>query len=61
MTRGLHKSMFSKFGPRTDRKALNQKRKGLDTIAQILYKIFDYVIRRFNAPSAGLKSGLNLR
>jgi hypothetical protein len=24
-------------------------------MAQILYKIFDYVIRRFNAPSAGLK------
>ena len=46
---------------RTDLKALNQKRKGLDTMARILYKIFDYVIRRFNAPSAGLKSGLNLR
>ena len=24
-------------------------------MVQILYKIFDYVIRRFNAPSAGLK------
>jgi hypothetical protein len=35
--------------------------KSIDTIAQITYKIFDYVIRRFNAPSAGLKSGLNLR
>jgi hypothetical protein len=35
--------------------------KGLDTMARILYKICDYVIRRFNAPSAGLKSGLNLR
>jgi hypothetical protein len=46
---------------RTDLKALNQKRKGLDTMARTLYKIFDYVIRRFNAPSAGLKSGLNLR
>jgi hypothetical protein len=42
-------------------KSLNQKRKGLDTIARILYKTSDYVIRRFNAPSAGLKSGLNLR
>ena len=41
---------------RTDLKALNQKRKGLDTMARILYKIFDYVIRRFNAPSAGLKA-----
>ena len=59
--RGLHKPIVSKFRPRTDRKALDQKRKGLDTMAQILYKIFDYVIRRFNAPSAGLKSGLNLR
>jgi hypothetical protein len=32
-------------------KSLNQKRKGLDTMARIPYKIFDYVIRRFNAPS----------
>jgi len=32
-------------------------------MAAILYKIFDYVIRRFNAPSAGLKKlvGLHLR
>jgi hypothetical protein len=30
-------------------------------MARILYKIFDYVIRRFNAPSAELKSGLDLR
>ena len=30
-------------------------------MARILYKIFDYVIRRFNAPSAVLKSGLDLR
>jgi hypothetical protein len=53
---GLHESILSEFRPRTDLKALDQKRKGLDTMAQILYKIFDYVIRRFNAPSAGLKS-----
>jgi hypothetical protein len=53
--------MLSEFRPRTDLKALDQKRKGLDTMARILYKMFDYVIRRFNAPSAGLKSGLNLR
>jgi hypothetical protein len=59
--RDYHESTLSKFRPRTDRRALNQKRKGLDTMARILYKIFDYVIRRFNAPSAGLKSGLNLR
>jgi hypothetical protein len=44
-----------------DFKSLNQKRKGLDTMSRILYKTSDYVIRRFNAPSAGLKSGLNLR
>ncbi|PYL23650.1 MAG: hypothetical protein DMF44_07490 [Verrucomicrobia bacterium] len=35
-------------------KSLNRKRKRLDTMARILYRIFDYVIRRFNAPSAGL-------
>ena len=27
-------------------------------MARILYKIFDYVIRRFNASSAGMKMGL---
>ncbi len=32
-------------------------------MARIMYKIFDYVIRRFNVPSAELKSpwGLDLR
>jgi hypothetical protein len=40
-------------------KIRNEKR--LDKMARILYKTFDYVIRRFNAPSAQLKSGLNLR
>jgi len=26
-----------------------------------MYTVFDYVIRRFNVPSAELKSGLDLR
>jgi hypothetical protein len=43
--------------------ALNQKRKGLDTMARILYTTFDYVIRRFNLSSARLNKpqGLDLR
>jgi hypothetical protein len=28
----------------------------LDTMSRIIYQIFDYVIRRFNAPSADLKA-----
>ena len=35
--------------------------KRLDTMSRTTYKLRDYVTRRFNAPSAELKSGLNLR
>jgi hypothetical protein len=55
--------MLSEFrrDPIYSQVAKSETKKGLDTMARILYKTFDYVIRRFNALSAGLKSGLNLR
>jgi hypothetical protein len=34
--------------------AKSENEKGLDKMARIPYNNFDYVIRRFNAPSAGL-------